>query len=128
MKLLSTHVVKTLDLGVHDNLFGGRMLSILDETGAAYACEMANSNNMVTVCMDKVEFLKPVKLGRVLKVYGDVDKIGNTSITIKLEARVYNPLNQKESLVCKTNVTFVRIDADGTPIPINPTNTTIVTK
>jgi acyl-CoA thioesterase YciA len=128
MKLLSTHVVKTLDLGVHDNLFGGRMLSILDETGAAYACEMANSNNMVTVCMDKVEFLKPVKLGRVLKVYGDVDKIGNTSITIKLEARVYNPLNQKEFLVCKTNVTFVRIDADGTPIPINPTNTTIVTK
>ena len=75
---------------------------------------------MVTVCMDKVEFLKPAKLGRVLKVYGDVDKIGNTSITIKLEARVYNPLNRKESLVCKTNVTFVRIDADGTPIPINP--------
>lgn len=118
MKLIATHVVKAFNLGVHGNLFGGTILSWIDEAGAVYASEEACSTNMVTVAMDKVEFIKPVKLGRMVKIYGDTVKLGNTSITVTIEARVFNPHNNKESLVCKTNVTFVRIDADGSPIPI----------
>ena len=122
MKLIATHVVKAFNLGVHGNLFGGTILSWIDEAGAVYSSEEALSTNMVTVAMDKVEFIKPVKLGRMVKIYGDTISVGKTSITVQIEARVYNPYNGKESLVCKTNVIFVRIDADGSPIPINKIN------
>jgi|TARA_R110000851_G_scaffold113345_1_gene237941 acyl-CoA thioesterase YciA len=122
MKLIATHVVKAFNLGVHGNLFGGTILSWIDEAGAVYASEEASSTNMVTVAMDKVEFIKPVKLGRMVKIYGNTIAVGTTSITVQIEARVYNPYNSKESLVCKTKVIFVRIDADGSPIPITKIN------
>ena len=76
MRLISTHVVKTLDLGVHGNLFGGKMLSWADEAGAAYASEAARSTMLVTVTLGAVEFKKAVKLGRIVKIYGETVKIG----------------------------------------------------
>ena len=58
----------------------------------------------------------------MVKIYGNTIAVGTTSITVQIEARVYNPYNSKESLVCKTKVIFVRIDADGSPIPITKIN------
>jgi acyl-CoA thioesterase YciA len=121
MEKISTHVAKTLDQGVHGNLFGGVMLSWLDEAGAAYASEKARSTRMVTVAMGGVVFHNPVKLGRIVKIYGSILKVGTTSITVKLEARAFNTFTGKETLVCATDVTYVRIDDDGSPIPIDKT-------
>ena len=50
---------------------------------------------------------------------GKVSKIGNTSITIYMEARSHNVYTGKQELVLKTNITFVRIDDGGSPIPIS---------
>jgi len=119
MRLISTHVVKTLDLGVHGNLFGGRMLAWADEAGGAYASEAARSTMLVTVSLGSVEFRKAVKLGRIVKIYGDTIKIGNSSITIKLEARSFNTYTGKETIVFSTDAIFVRIDDEGSPIPID---------
>jgi len=124
MELISTFVCKTKDLGLHGNLFGGVMLANLDEAGAAYASEKARSTRMVTVAMGSVVFHNPVKLGRIVKIYGDVLKVGTTSMGIKLEARAFNTFTGKETLVCATDVTYVRIDDDGSPIPIDKTKIT----
>lgn len=121
MRLISTHVVKTLDLGVHGNLFGGRMLAWADEAGATFASEEARSTSMVTLRFGSVEFRKPVKLGRIVKMYGEVMKVGTTSITILLEARSFNTFTGQETVVFKTDAVFVRIDDDGSPIPIDKT-------
>jgi len=114
-------MVKASDLGLHGNLFGGTMLAKLDESGAAYASEKGRSTRMVTVAMGSVVFHNPVKLGRIVKIYGSILKVGTTSITIKLEARAFNTFTGKEILVCATDVTYVRIDDDGSPIPIDKT-------
>jgi len=121
MRLISTHVVKTLDLGVHGNLFGGIMLSWADEAGAAYASEVARTTMLVTVSFGSVEFKRPVKLGRIVKIYGSTTKIGTSSISIKLESRSFNTFTGKETVVFSTDAVFVRIDDEGSPIPIDKT-------
>ena len=47
--------------------------------------------------------------------------LGNTSITLQLEARKYSLYSGEETIVCCTNTTFVQIDNDGTPTPISET-------
>ena len=55
----------------------------------------------------------------MIKVYGEVKSIGNTSITIRIEVRSHNVRTGKQDVVCETDITFVKIDEDGNPIPIN---------
>ena len=119
MQLISTHVCKTQNVGFHGNLFGGAMLSWLDEAGAAFAAEICGSPRMVTVKIAEVIFRKPVRPGQIIKIYGEVEKVGNTSITFNLEARRHSPYNGSQKVVCSTEMTFVRIDGDGEPVPIH---------
>ena len=118
MELISTHFCKSANVGYHGNLFGGLMLAWLDEAAVAYASELSDTPRMVTVTMDKVEFLKPVRPGQIIKIYGKLDGFGRTTCTVSMQARRYSVYNRTERVVCQTNIKFVRIDGDGEAIPI----------
>lgn len=118
MQLLATNVCKKQDLGVHNNLFGGTMLSWIDEAAVAYVNEVCYSPNMVTLKMDEVFFRSPVKENNLIKIYGEVQRFGNSTIVINVEARKFNVYSHEEASVCTTRITFVRIDDDGSAIPI----------
>lgn len=119
MELISTHPVKKSDLGFHGNLFGGKLLAWIDAAGAALAQEAADTPRMVTVKIDECVFKRPAKEGQLVKIYGDVISIGKSSMVLKLEARSHNVYNGNQSIVLSTNITFVRIDEQGEPIPIS---------
>ena len=119
MELLNTHPVKKSDLGFHGNLFGGKLLAWLDASAAAYAAQFCDTPRMVTISIDKCVFKKPAKEGQLLKIYGVVEKIGITSITLKLEARSHNVYNGRQTVILSTNIAFVRVDEQGDAIPIS---------
>ena len=119
MDLLVTHPVKKSDLGFHGNLFGGKLLSWIDAAVAAYAMEKCRSQNMITIAMDKCVFLKPAKEKQLVKIYAEMVKLGNTSATFNIEARGYNVFRGDEVVLLATNMTFVRVDEEGVPIPIS---------
>lgn len=119
MHLITTHPVKKSDLGFHANLFGGKLLAWLDAAGAAYAMEVCDTPRMVTVMIDKCIFKKPAKEGQLIKIYGDVVHIGNSSMTIYMEARAHNVYSGQQSVILSTNIRFVRIDENGDSIPIS---------
>ena len=119
MDLLSTHPVKKSDLGFHGNLFGGKLLSWLDAAVAAYAMEKCHSQNMITIAMDQCVFKKPAKEKQLVKIYAEMSKVGNTSASFKVEARAYNVFRGDEVVLLATNMTFVRVDEEGVPIPIS---------
>jgi acyl-CoA thioesterase YciA len=119
MELISSHPIKKSDLGFHGNLFGGSLLKWIDSAAAGYSMQLCDTPRMVTVSIDKCNFEKPAKENQLLKIYGYPSKIGNSSITIYMEARAHNVYTGKQDLVLKTNITFVRIDEDGNPIPIS---------
>ena len=119
MDLISTHPIKKSDLGFHSNLFGGKLLAWLDAAAAAYAMQVCDTPRMVTVKIDECVFKKPAKEGQMIKIYGDVPEVGNTSITLYMEARSHNVYSGKQSIILSTKIKFVRIDENNDPIPIS---------
>ena len=116
---ITTHPIKKSDLGFHGNLFGGKLLAWLDAAAAGFASEVCDTPRMVTKSIDKCVFTKPAREGQLLKIYGKVDKIGNTSIDLYLEARSHNVYNGNQNIILSTNIKFVRIDEQGDSIPIS---------
>jgi acyl-CoA thioesterase YciA len=119
LQLISTHPIKKSDLGFHANLFGGKLLAWLDASAAAYAMEVCDTPRMVTVKIDECIFKKAAKEGQMIKMYGSVDTIGTTSITLYMEARSHNVYSGKQNVILSTNIKFVRIDENNDPIPIS---------
>lgn len=118
MELITTHIAMTKDMGVHGNLFGGIMMAWVDEAASVLACQVCHTPNMVTVKISELIFQKKVRVGFLIKIYGEVFQIGKSSITLAIEARKGSVYSGEEDLVLSTNTTFVRIDEAGDPTPI----------
>jgi len=118
MEQLNTHPIKKSDLGFHGNLFGGKLLSWIDASAAGYAMQLCDTPRMVTVSIDQCNFERPAKESQLLKIYGYPTRVGNSSMTLYMEARAHNVYSGKQDLVLKTHITFVQIDEGGNPIPL----------
>lgn len=118
MELLNTHPIKKSDLGFHGNLFGGKLLAWIDAAAAGYSMQLCDTPRMVTVSIEKCFFEKPAKEGQLVKIYGSPAGLGNSSITLYMEARAHNVYTGKQIVVLKTQIKFVHIDEEGNPIPI----------
>jgi len=110
MELITTYICKKGDIGVHDNMFGGTLVSLIDDASAAYAAQICDTPMVVTIKIDELIFKKA----------GKVIEFGNTSVSLYIEVRKHNVRTGDQEIVTHTNIKFVRIDEDGTPIPISP--------
>lgn len=119
MELITSTICKTRDIGVHGNMFGGVLLSLLDESGAVFCAKVADTGKIVTIKIEEVVFKEPVKAGEILMIYGELLEIGNTSMTIKLEVRIHDPENGNQFIACTTRMVFVKIDNRGRPSPVS---------
>lgn len=119
MELITTHICKGKEVGTHGNIFGGILLSLIDEGSGAYASQICDTPRMVTVKIDELIFKKAVKVGNIIKLYGKVVEFGNTSITLYVELRKHNVYTGEQEIVLHTNIKFVRIDDEGNSIPIS---------
>lgn len=109
----------TSDIGVHGNLFGGKLMAWVDEAAGAFAAEYCRTPHMVTIRVGEFIFTKPLKQSNQVRIYGEIEHIGNTSITMNIEARRLNVYTGKETLACATSITYVHIDDSGESIPIS---------
>ncbi|WKE66852.1 acyl-CoA thioester hydrolase YciA [Gallaecimonas kandeliae] len=108
------------DTNQNGDIFGGWLMSQMDLAGGILATEIARGR-IATVAVEGMTFHQPVKVGDVVCVYGDCTRIGNTSITIKLEVWI-KPLLRSGSTerYCVTEAlfTYVAIDDAGRPRPV----------
>lgn len=118
MELITTYICKKSDIGVHDNMFGGTMMSLIDDASASYAMQICDTPRVVTLKIDELLFKKPVKVNNLIKIYGEVTEFGNTSVTLYIEVRKHNVYTGAQYIVTQTHIKFVRIDEDGNPLPI----------
>jgi acyl-CoA thioesterase YciA len=119
MEHITTFLVKASDIGLSNNMFGGVILSLIDESAVAYAMQVCDTPRMVTVKIDELVFKKAVKVGNLLKVYANVIEFGTTSVSIYIDVRKHNVYNGKQETVTHTNIKFVRIDDEGNPLAIS---------
>ena len=118
MELITTYICKKGDIGVHDNMFGGTMVSLIDDAAASYAAQICDTPRIVTIKIDSLVFKKPVKIGNLIKIYGRVEDFGKTSVLLYVEVRKHNVYTGEQDVVTHTHIKFVKIDEDGKPVPI----------
>lgn len=120
--LLLRTLAMPADTNPNGDIFGGWIVSQMDIAGGILAKETAQGR-VVTVAVDRIQFIRPVKVGDVVCCYGEVERIGTTSITIKLEVWV-NPVLREEERdsarfrVTEATFTYVAIDKDGNKRPV----------
>jgi len=105
------------DTNANGDIFGGWVLSQMDAAGGIRGVERAQGR-VVTLKVDTMMFLKPVKVGDVLCVYTDVESIGRTSMKIHIEAWSKRFLTGVREKVTDATFTFVAVDENGRPRPI----------
>jgi len=106
------------DTNGHGTIFGGIILSYIDQGGAVGAIE-AGCRQVVTVAMDKVEFHAPVFVGDLVSLYTVVEREGRTSMVVHVVVKARRQRDPAEEvLVTEATVTYVNIDGEGTPVPI----------
>jgi acyl-CoA thioesterase YciA len=107
------------DTNANGDIFGGWVMSQMDQAGGIAGVERAQGR-VVTVAVDAMHFIRPVRVGDVLCVYTRVERAGRTSMTIKIEAWARRFQTQTREKVTDATFTFVAIDQDGRPRPIPP--------
>jgi acyl-CoA thioesterase YciA len=96
------------------DIFGGWVMSQMDIGSALCAVERTKSR-VVTVAVDRMNFIAPVHVGDVLCVYAKVDKVGRTSLNIHVEAWVLRDRQGERVQVTKGTFIFVALDDEGKP-------------
>ncbi len=113
-------VMMPRDANANNTIFGGVILSYIDQAGFIEAARQA-PNRYVTIAMDKVEFKKPVFIGDIVSFYAETTRIGRTSlcvhVTVKGERRCPDQPCQP-LILTEADLTYVAIDNDGKPVPI----------
>ena len=105
------------DTNANGDIFGGWVLSQMDQAGGIAAAERAQGR-VVTIAIDAMTFIRPVKVGDVLCVYTAVDHVGRTSMEIHIEAWARRFRTQHREKVTDATFTFVAVDDLGRPRPV----------
>jgi acyl-CoA thioesterase YciA len=106
------------DTNPHGTIFGGIILSYIDQAGAV-AAKRVTRRKVVTVSMHEVVFKKPVYVGDLISFYAEVKKVGRTSIATRVVVEAQREGNPEEIVrVTEADVVFVAVDDAGNPVPV----------
>lgn len=114
MRFFSRKLIKPEDLNAHGTLFGGSVLSWIDEEAAIYVICQLGKGNIATKFMSEIDFVSSAKLGDIIEIGMQTVTFGTTSITVRCEVRhkfTLQPIIKIEKIV------FVHLDSNGKPTP-----------
>lgn len=109
------------DTNAYGDIFGGWLVSQMDMAAGLIAARFSRGR-AVTIAMDGMQFHKPVKIGDEVTVYGDIRRVGRTSMTIAIEAWRRHRHEEERVKVTEAVFTFVAIDDAGKPRAIEQEN------
>src|SRR5690606_2682065 len=107
------------DMNGNGDIFGGWVLSQMDIAGGIVAARRAQGR-VATVAVDAMTFHQPIKVGDVVSIYGEVIRVGRSSMAVKLETIVARRLDPTEIRVTVGVSTYVPLDENGRPRPVPP--------
>jgi acyl-CoA thioesterase YciA len=115
--------IRTLAMPADTNpagdIFGGWVVSQMDIAGAIAAVERAKGR-VVTVAIDAMTFIAPVKVGDILCVYTEIVRAGTTSITVAVEAWARRNRMDHREQVTAGHFVYVALGEDGRKRPLPP--------
>lgn len=106
------------DINANGHIFGGWVLSQMDIAAGIVASRRANGA-VATVAIDKMEFIHPIHLRDLISVYAEVERVGRTSMAIRIEVIATRDRGQTDVKVTEGVFTFVAIDDQARPRPVD---------
>lgn len=111
MQFYSRKWIKPEDLNPNGSLFGGKLLSWIDEEAAIFAmCQLGKDRHLVTKYMSEINFVSSARQGDVVEMGVEITAFGSSSITMR--AVVRNKIT-KATIISIDNVVFVNLDKNG---------------
>jgi acyl-CoA thioesterase YciA len=108
------------DVNQHGDIFGGWIMSQVDIAGGVLAARMARGR-VATVAVNSFTFKEPVLVGDVVSFYGQVTRVGRTSVTVAMEVYAQrNPDDLVTVKVTEASLTYVAVGSDRRPRPVAP--------
>ncbi len=105
------------DTNANGDIFGGWVMARMDQAGGIAGVERTRGR-VVTVKVDSMTFIRPMKVGDVLCVYTEIGHVGRSSFKIHVEAWAQRFMTTNMELVTDAEFTFVAIDDAGKPRPV----------
>jgi len=114
-------VIRTIampkDTNPNGDIFGGWVMSQMDLGSGILASKTAKTR-VVTIAVEGMSFLHPVRVGDTVACYAWVEKIGRTSMTIPVEVWVQRYMQTEQTRVTRGVFTYVAVDNEGKPVPV----------
>jgi uncharacterized protein (TIGR00369 family) len=101
------------------NVHGGVIMKLIDEAGALAGMRHAR-RPVVTITMDSVSFLSPVRVGHLLSLRGSVNWVGKTSLEVGVRVEAENPVTGEITHTNSAYAVYVALDDQGKPCSIPP--------
>jgi acyl-CoA hydrolase len=114
MNFYSRKLIKPQDMNAHGTLFGGTVLSWIDEEAAIFVNCQLGRGNVVTKFMSEIDFVSSAKLGDIIEIGMETKNFGRTSITVRCVVR--NKFT-KETIIKIDDIVFVHLDDEGNAAP-----------
>ena len=102
------------DINANGHIFGGWVLAQMDIAAGIVAARRANGA-VATVAIERMEFIAPIELRDLISVYAEVEKVGRTSMQIRIEVVADRDRGDKQIKVTEGLFTFVALDAQHRP-------------
>jgi len=106
------------DINANGHIFGGWVLSQMDIAAGIVASRRANGS-VATIAIDKMEFIAPIHLRDVISVFAEVERVGRTSMAIRIEVIATRDRGATDIKVTEALFTFVALDEQHRPRPID---------
>ncbi len=103
----------------HGTIFGGILMQWIDVTAAIASARHAQGP-VVTASMDRLHFLRPVRLGEVVIVQAQVNFAASTSMEVGVRVFAEDPRNQSRIQATRAYLTMVAVDDQGRPRAVKP--------
>jgi uncharacterized protein (TIGR00369 family) len=110
------------DSNLLGNVHGGAVMKLVDTAGGLAAIKHSGGP-VVTVAMDEMSFMEPVRLGDIVSAKAMVNDVGTTSMEVGVRVETENPLTGKRVHTSSAYLVYVALDPDGTPRPVPPLET-----
>ena len=106
------------DINANGHIFGGWVLSQMDIAAGIVASRRANGS-VATVAIERMEFIAPIELRDLISVYAEVERVGRTSMAIRIEVVAHRDRGQRQIKVTEGLFTFVALDEQHRPRPVD---------
>jgi len=107
------------DINANGHIFGGWVLSQMDIAAGIVASRRAKGP-VATVAIEAMKFISPIHLRDLVSVFAEVEHVGRTSMRVKIEVVAHRDLGATEVKVTEGVFTFVALDANHRPRPVDP--------